>query len=332
MCRPALVLCLWPITFVSGCGSESEDGGRGVPEGGGWDAGGDTSAGTGGEAGGTADSGGFPVCPMYAKAVTAGLVQEPSLTEASGVVASRKTPGVLWVHNDSGDPARVFAISDAGVALGMFLLGGASAVDWEDIAIGPGPVSGQSYLYLGDIGDNGESRSNVEVYRVAEPAEVASAMLAGIEQITLVYPDHPHNAETLLVDPSNGDLYIVAKSGDGISPVFRAAAPVSAAVPITLEQVTTLTFGAAPLAGGATTTAGDISADGSEIAIRTYGSAFLWRRAPGATIAQALATEPCPIPLANEGQGEALGFAADGSGYYTLSEGTLVPLSFYARQ
>ena len=96
--------------------------------------------------------------------------------------------------------------------------------------------------------------------------------------------------------------------------------------------MTTLTFGAAPLPGNTTTTGGDISPAGDLIAIRTYSAAFAWRRVAGATIADALATPPCPIPLAKEGQGEALGFASDGGGYFTLSEGKFVPLSFYARK
>jgi hypothetical protein len=75
-----------------------------------------------------------------------------------------------------------------------------------------------------------------------------------------------------------------------------------------------------------------ISPSGRAIAIRTYNRAFLWRRAPGQSVAAALAGKPCPIPLAVEGQGEALGFASDERGYFTLSEGRAVPISYYARQ
>jgi hypothetical protein len=44
----------------------------------------------------------------------------------------------------------------------------------------------------------------------------------------------------------------------------------------------------------------------------------------------ALATAPCPLPVRSEGQGEAFGFNRDGTGYFTLSEGSLVQLSSYA--
>src|SRR5262249_7387635 len=124
----------------------------------------------------SADSGSAEIqCPTYGPAVEAGTVDSDAIFEASGLVASRAHSGVWWVHNDSGDSARVFAISSEGALLGTFQLAGASAQDWEDIALGPGPKSGVDYLYLGDIGDNGEARENIVVWRLEEPAvEVAS--------------------------------------------------------------------------------------------------------------------------------------------------------------
>jgi hypothetical protein len=207
---------------------------------------------------------------------------------------------------------------------------GASHVDWEDLAVGPGPVAGEPYLYIGDIGDNGASRNDIQIYRLPEPT-VGQASAAA-EELVLIYPNGAHNAEILLVDPVTGDLYIVVKDGSGNSPVYRAAAPLAFGGTQTLELVTTLLFGAAPLVGDTTTTGGDITEGGDAIAIRTYDHAYLWRREPGATIADALATLPCPIPLASEGQGESLGFRVDGGGYYTLSEGTFVPLHYYPKQ
>ncbi len=68
------------------------------------------------------------------------------------------------------------------------------------------------------------------------------------------------------------------------------------------------------------------------VLIRTYSSAFLWRRGGATTVAQALAGEPCKVPHQSEPQGEAIGFAADGTGYYTVSEGANQPLYFFAKQ
>ena len=291
-------------------------------------------AGAGDDAGSGRDGG--VACPSFAMGTVLGRTPA-GITEASGIVAGRRNAGTLWLHNDSGAGPRIYAVSMTGMMQAVYDLAGASAQDWEDLAIGPGPKPGSSYLYIGDIGDNGTSRANVQVYRVEEPdirgaSPTTPVMLSSVERFTLVYPDRAHNAETLLVDPRTSDLYIVVKSGDGVSPVFRAPAPLSATAPITLQQVAVLRFGMAPLPGGRTTTGGEISPSGDEIAIRTYDAAFLWRRPSGMTVADALMGMPCPLPLRIEIQGEALGFTSDGSGYYTVSEGNNQPIHGYSRR
>jgi len=266
--------------------------------------------------------------------VKTGNVAFTGVTEASGIVESRKNPGVLWVNNDSGDGPKLYAMTKDGKHLGVFTFQGAQAVDWEDIATGPGPKAGETYLYAGDIGDNPSTRPNIKIYRVAEPsvnaaAPAADVTLSGVETFTYTYADGPHNAETLLVDPKTSDLFIVTKVGSGKSQVFRAPAPLASGV---LQEVASLTFGAAPLVGGAATTGGDISPSGDAIAVRTYTHAYLWRRGGGMTVAQAFAGEPCPLPQKSEPQGEALGFAADGLGFYTVSEGSQQPIYFFAKK
>ncbi len=74
--------------------------------------------------------------------------------ESSGLVVSKKNPNTIWVNNDSGDTARLFAISTTGALRGIYALDGATAFDWEDIAMGPGPKKNVPYLYVGDTGDN----------------------------------------------------------------------------------------------------------------------------------------------------------------------------------
>ena len=86
-----------------------------------------------------------------------GTISSSWLNETSGIVGSRSLPGTLWVHNDSGDSARFFAIGTTGALQGQFSLQNATATDWEDIAIGP-KSGGGNYLYLGDIGDNSANR------------------------------------------------------------------------------------------------------------------------------------------------------------------------------
>jgi hypothetical protein len=140
-------------------------------------------------------------------------------------------------------------------------------------------------------------------------------------KLRLSYPDGPHDAETLLHDPQTGDLLVVTKDRAG-SVVFRAQAPVSDGQ--VLEAIATL----APWdeADDGLITAGDISPDGASVLLRTYGSAWLWRRAAGASLADAFATEPCPVPLADEPSGEAIAWQADGAGYRSVSEGVAASL------
>jgi hypothetical protein len=95
-----------------------------------------------------------------------------------------------------------------------------------------------------------------------------------------------------------------------------------------LENVAQIDLGGAALPGSPLATGGDISADGSLVAIRTYAGAYGWRRTPSATIAEAFATDPCPLPTVAEPQGEAL--AISPTGFFTISEGGTPPIWFFA--
>lgn len=267
-------------------------------------------------------------CPTFMAGAWQGDLTAPSLTEASGLAFSRRSPGVVWTHNDSGEP-ELLTHGLKGEALGVYGLQGAKLRDWEDMALGPGPKPDQDYLYVGDIGDNEEKYSSVKVYRVPEPPvdpamTGVKASLGGVETLEFTYPGGAaHNAETLIVDPVLGDLYIVGKAADGHSPVFRAAAPLASGV---LAEVTALEFGP-----GGLTTGGSASAAGDWVVVRTYFGARMWHRAPGVPLWMAFAGEYCVAPLAMEMQGEAIGFAGAGIDYFTTSEGETPPLYRYVR-
>lgn len=268
-------------------------------------------------------------CPTYQAATKAGTVTNTAINETSGLEVSSVNTGVLWLHNDSGDSPRTFAISSKGELLGEYTLSGAAAVDWEDMALGPGEKVGKPYLYLGDIGDNPSSRSNIMVYRVAEPTVSATQSpvketLSGVETLTFEYPDGAHNAETLLVDPKTGDLYIVAKTGALPAGIYRSAAPQAPGTTRTLTKIGEVSL-------GVNITGGDISDDGTEVLLRTYTAAYLWHWPSGASLAEALSGTKCMVPAATEPQGEAISFEPKTKNYYTLSEKTSQPLYLYTR-
>ena len=284
--------------------------------------------------------------PQFATPFLAGTVRVGLLTEASGLVASRQCPGVLWSHNDSGDSARIFAIDTDGRGLGTLALGGVLAIDFEDIAIGPGPTSGFDYLYIADIGDNLAIRSTITVHRIAEPPVSLLSAASGASSgpaitspartsISLRYPDGARDAEALFVDPFSGDLFIFTKA-DGSSRVYRAAAA-SIASPggtITLSFLRTIS-----VPSGQRVTAADISQDGKWILLRGLSFARLWRRDTGQTVSDAVAAAvgsgSCwAVPVVGnpaEPQGESICFDWSGSGYFTVSEGSFQPI-YYVRR
>ncbi|HEY6560204.1 MAG TPA: hypothetical protein VI072_23125 [Polyangiaceae bacterium] len=277
-------------------------------------------------------------CPTFARAETVGRVQAPNLTEISGVAMSKKNPGVLWVHNDSGHAAELFAIARDGRTLAQFVIDGARNADWEDLALGPGPERGESYLHVGDIGGNRRARLEFVVYRVREP-EVASGenpMVHGslpASALHFTYPDGHHDAETLFFDPkSDGDLYVVTKDLHGASHVYRATGPIADGSSRPLTLVASLHFPRTGERGSDQVTSGAISPSGEYVLIKTYTMLYLWVRLEGASIADTLRTAACRLPLVREEQGEALTFAPDGTGYLTTSEGRSPPIYFFRRE
>ena len=187
---------------------------------------------------------------------------------------------------------------------------------------------GGDALYLGDIGDNEARRSSVVVYRVEEPRLAAGPPResAPAQRLTLRYPDGPHDAEALLVDPSSGALLIVTKSFGGTARLYAARRP-RAGTTTRLRRVGTLSLGA-----GEAVTAGDVSANGRTIVIRTYGRALVWPRRGRESLASALRGRGCGVRanLFVEGQGEALALTANGRAFYTVPEGTRPALRRWA--
>jgi hypothetical protein len=147
---------------------------------------------------------------------TGPVAQLSELAEASGVAASRRTPGRFWAHNDSSGPVLV-ALDERGAVTGRVRLTGVTLEDWEATAVGPCPSG--SCIYVADIGDNGGNRKSITVYRIPEP-DAAGDHSASAEAFHATYPDGPHDAEALLVT-GKGDLFVVTKGEGGPVAVYR---------------------------------------------------------------------------------------------------------------
>jgi hypothetical protein len=255
-----------------------------------------------------------------------GVLRPAELDEVSGIVESRRRAGVFWIHNDSGDAARLYAVGLSGRKLATFRLAGVEARDWEDVAAGPGPVAGARYLYVGDIGDNDLVRDTISVLRVREPAvDPASASITGtidgVAELVLRYPDRAHDAEALLVDPRSGDLLVITKELDGRAAVFRAPGRLAAGSESVLRRVATLRLGLAALVTG-----GDVSGSGDLVALRTYGSVLLFARPAGKPVWAAFRSRRCRGIAPPETQGEAIALRTGGRSYVTVGEGEHPPV------
>jgi hypothetical protein len=306
----ALSACDWlppppPPSSVGAAGSSGSGGSGG--------SGGSTSTATSTGTGGSALA-----CAMCDAVEQTGSLASAAQIEVSGIVASLTHKDVFYVHNDSGDVARFFAIDSTGKSLATFAVSGAQAVDWEDIARGPCPAG--TCLYLGDIGDNASSRSAYAVYRVTEPTTIGDASLAA-ETLPFTYPDGSHNAETLLADPATGGLYVVTKTV-GTSSVYAFPLPLTPGKSVVLKKAGDLSLPVMP----ALITGGDVHPGGRGVLIRTYSDVWLFPQAQGMSVVDALLGTPCAEPAPNDSQGEAIGWLASGAGYMTTSEGANAPI------
>jgi len=179
-------------------------------------------------------------------------------------------------------------------------------------------------VFIGDIGDNAKARHDVVVYAVdvphpGEPVAVRATW-------TVTYPDKPHNAETLLVHPLTGRVYVVTKNKSGHSEVFRLPETPGTGV---MEKVADLNVRAfthdGPRHATRLLTAGDWSPEGDRLVLRTYTAVWEW------------ATDPCdpdahwgrqPHKIDMSGfleQAEAVAYTP-GGGLVTTSEGVPMPI------
>ncbi len=240
------------------------------------------------------------------------------LDESSGVVESRRRPGIFWTHNDSGDAAWLYTTDSLGSDLGRIFVRNARNVDWEDISFGRCPRSSGGCIYVGDIGDNNARRGSIRIYIIPEPDPPAAAsdtlrVVDPEATIELRYPDHPHDAEALAIRDST--ILLVTKDKFGPAVLFRASATGPAAQ--TPARVATLDMQTSLIRGRVATGAA-LSNSGLVFAVRTYVSLHLFSVDRGF----AAITPPNGLTLpVIEAQGEGICFDRLGRIVLTSEEG-----------
>jgi hypothetical protein len=286
--------------------------------------------------------------PTFEQPVEVGRIESPLIDEASGLAASRVNADILYVHNDSGDSARIYAIDTTGRLVAILTLADVRVIDCEDMSVVRIPNSAapagvklyrhyRSYVYLGDIGDNGRQRDTVVIYRFREPKidtdkqnQPNQITIEKYERFEFRYEDGPHDAETLMVDPYTGDVLIVTKEMGSASVYIARAGELSTEEVNVLKPLAVLTPGRWRMVTG-----GDISHDGALILLRTYDAAMLCQRGDGPLTTKSFAGPWRVVPAAPEPQGEAIAFTPrshtprfKSTGYFTLSEGKNQPLHY----
>ena len=234
--------------------------------------------------------------------VANGPVKLPEIPEASGLAVSRRNPGVLWSHNDSGNATVLSALDTGGTLVGRVRVP-IRTQDWEDISAARCP-SGDC-LYIADIGDNRAARSRVHIYRVSEPAP-GDAQTAAPEVFDVTYADGPHNAEAMFV--IGPDLFIITR--DRIGGVYRST--VSGSRELIFQRIGQL--------GLEAVTDAEASRDEKSVVVRTSHEAVLYRT-DDLILGRSVPYLRIPLDRLKEAQGE--GVALDGSILYLSSEGRL---------
>jgi len=231
---------------------------------------------------------------VFKDRISNGTLDNKSIDEASGMAISIRNENAFWTHNDSGDEARLFLVSTSAQYQATCTLEGAINRDWEDMAVSKDPVTGNSRIFIGDIGDNIAVYDYCTIYILDEPSR--------------------RDAETLLVDPLTGDIYIVSKRESSVQ-LYKISYPYNFIDTLNAKKLISIPF--TQIVGG------DISADGTEILLKNYNKVWYWPRKKGETIAEALSQKPYETPYIQEPQGESICWSGDSKSFYTISEASL---------
>jgi hypothetical protein len=262
------------------------------------------------------------------------IVTDPALDEISGFAVSRRHPDLLWTHNDSGDAAHIHAVGIDGRRRATLALRGAVHVDYEDIA--SFELDGVAYLMVGDIGDNGGVRRELQLYVLREPDLIADGESALAWTLRFRWPDGPRDSEALAVDPVRGEVLLASKKRVPAElfrlPLRPSGEEVLVAEPIGLfthiSQPTEADLRQNPVYGRyrAQVTGMDLSTDGNRLAVLTYLQAYVYERADQESWKQAIRRAPVEVQFPWLAQAEAIAFSVDGRSLWVGTERLPAPL------
>ncbi len=251
-------------------------------------------------------------------------VESPEIAEASGI-ATDSTQRLVFLEQDAGRPPVVHAIDLTGRTRARIEVPFPNE-DWEDLATGV-DEDGRPALFIADTGDaffvrrdqGLPPRTEFALIRIREPVvqDGDPTDIPAVDPVRwpLVYADGGnHNAETLLVQPGTGRVFLVDKSEEAGTPAYLWMGPdeLTESGPNVLERVSQVPV--------TSVSSGSFSPTGDRLALRDADTAYVWRVADG-DVAGALTEPPVISPLPSSPQGEGLAFSGDGNAVLTSSEG-----------
>jgi hypothetical protein len=135
-----------------------------------------------------------------------------SLEETSGMVTFNDS--TVWVLEDNGNEDEIYQVNFKGDILKSLKVKNGDNDDWEDMA-----KDAAGNVYIGDIGNNGNYRKNLVIYKLPNPTTEPGDKIDA-EQIEFHYPDQkefPPKKDALFYDAEalfhhGGKLFIVTKN------------------------------------------------------------------------------------------------------------------------
>ena len=261
-----------------------------------------------------------------------GRLQNAKIDEASGLARSQRYPDVFWVANDDG-PSVLYAIDGTGKDLGRITIKDASNRDWEDLA--SFTLDDTPYLVAADIGDNNGKRKDVRLYIIEEP-EAGDDKVKPEWRIEFTYPEGPRDAESVAVDVDNERVLVLTKRD---VPALLYALPLRPGTEkrIAAERLgvidslpqpsrSDLEFASRANSWHWQPTGMDITDDGSQAVVLTYGGVYRYPRSPGQDWLEALQQHPVVVSRSRNRQAEAIAFDAAGDSILITIEQRHAPL------
>jgi hypothetical protein len=266
----------------------------------------------------------LPAAP-YGPPSHVGSLLDPELREVSGLVASRRSPPVLWAVNDGGNAHRLYALSLEGRRLRSFDIavpedGWFEGSDWEDLA--GFRHEGTPYLLIADVGDNWSWRKSVRLWIVEEPDLAEPAVpLVPRWRIDLVYADGARDCEAVAVDETDLSLLLVSKRtappvvyAAELAPLLRTGGGEVVARPLArlgIPPPSTERADALAPAMLHMPTALDLAPDGSAALVLSYTTGWRFPRGAGESWAEAFARAPEQLALPPLALAEAVAYVGE---------------------